>query len=455
MMTAVRQPPSVEPISLASLLLMRRRTDRSGLLARLEEAARLGDIVQIPLAGRTITFINHPDYIKHVLVDNHANYRKGRALQAARAVVGNGLLTSEGDFHQRQRRMIQPAFHKKRIATYADVMLNRTQNQMAHWKDGSSVDLHHEMMTLTMRIVAECLFDVDVSSDAKVLGAALETFLAHFSLLDASPLGQRLARLPLPRSIQRRRAMKTLDDAIYHFITQRRLLSQDELNERDDLLSMLLAAVDEEADGDRMTNQQVRDEVMTLFLAGHETTANALSWTFYLLMQHPQIASQHIAELDAVLGDRAATVEDLPRLKYNRMVFSEAMRLYPPAWSIGRRAVQADEIGGYPIAPGSTVLMSQWVMHHDERYWNEPQLFRPERFDPDTLHNRPRYAYFPFGGGPRLCIGEPFAWMEGELLLATIAQKWRFTLKPGVTVQPEPIITLRLKGGFPVTTRAR
>ncbi len=450
-MTVLLQPPGPKPTNIIRSV----REMRHGLLNKLQEAAAYGDIVAIPLAGRVIYFVNNPDYIKYVLVDNNQNYHKGRALKALRPIIGDGLLSSEDDFHKRQRRMIQPAFHRRRIATYAEVMTAHTQAHIADWRDGDQRDLHHELMMLTMGIVTQCLFDVDVRGEANGLGAALEGLFDNFSLMDLSPLGRLIGKLPLPRSQRRKEYSKILDDAIYGFIHERRSAGNIGLSQRDDLLSMLLESVDTEGDGEGMSDQQARDEVMTLFLAGHETTANALSWTLYLLSQHPESAAKLYAELDFVLGSRPPTMDDLPNLPYNRMIFSEAMRLYPPAWTIGRTAIAQDEIGGYVIPAGSTVLMSQYVMHRTEKYWDAPTEFRPERFDPVLMKDRPRYTYFPFGGGPRLCIGEPFAWMEGELLLATIAQRYHFTLAQGAIIEPEPLITLRLKHGLPMVIHSR
>jgi len=440
--------PVSKGVTLANLL-----TQKINLLDILETAASQGDIVRVLMMRQSAYFLNTPDAIKHVLVDNHRNYHKGRGLQAARGLIGNGLLTSEDDLHTRQRRMIQPSFHRRRIATYADVMTAHTQAQIATWRAGDQPDLHEELMTLTMGIVAQCLFDVDVRHDAPELSAALEGVFDNLSMLDSSPLGQLLTKLPLPRTQRRRDHMSVLDAAIHEFIEQRR----NNPAERDDLLSMLLLARDEEGDHMGMSDQQVRDEVMTLFLAGHETTANALSWAFYLLTQNPSVETKLVEELTRVLGDRPPTMNDLAALPYNKMVLSEAMRLYPPAYVMGRQALADDEIAGHVIPAGATVLMSQYTMHRHPRHWDDPLQFMPERFDKDSpAHSqRPRYAYFPFGGGARMCIGEPFAWMEGELLLATILQRYHFTLQAGAVIEPEPLITLRLKHGLPVTIHPR
>jgi len=412
----------------------------------LQKAAPYGDIVSFRVANRNIYLLNQPDYIQHVLVDNNRNYLKGRALSATKPVVGQGLLTSEGDFHTRQRRMIQPAFHRQRIANYAQVMTDDAARQMQSWLAGTTLDLHEELMTLTMLIVAKCLFDADVSDQTETVGAAMNGLLGDFSLTDSSPIGQLLARFQGQRNKRRAQNISALNQVVYKVIEDHRASQED----RGDLLSMLLETLDEEGDGTGMSNEQVRDEVMTLFLAGHETTANALSWTFYALTQHPEVEAKLHEELERVLGGRTPALADLPNLPYTRQVFSEAMRLYPPAWIMGRTAIGPDSIGGYIIPAGSTIIFSQYLMHRNPTYWVEPERFDPERFSNEHNSERPRYAYFPFGGGPRLCIGEPFAWMEGQLLLASLAQKWRFRLAKGAVIEPEPSITLRLRHGLPV-----
>ncbi len=411
-------------------------------------AASYGDIVTLRFFHRYAYFLNHPDYIKYVLVDNNQNYVKGRAVELLKPVIGQGLLTSEGQFHQRQRRLIQPAFHRRRIAALAETMTDFTERHIAAWCDGEIRDLHQELMRLTMSIVTQSLFGVDVTHENKKLAATLDELMTEFSFGDASPLGRLLNRLPTARTRHRAALLRPLDEAIYGFIKAGRERSE----ERDDLLSLLLAAQDNEGDGIGMSDQQVRDELMTLFIAGHETTANAITWTFYLLAQYPEVEAKLHTELAGVLAGRCPTAEDVPALKYTRMVFAEAMRLYPPAWIMGRMTVAADEIGGYHIPAGSTVIMSQWAMHRHPAYWDEPQRFNPERFDPEasSAKQRPRYAYFPFGGGPRLCIGEPFAWMEGILLIAAIAQRFRFNLTPSARIELEPVVTLRPKYGMPV-----
>lgn len=422
-------------------------------LALLEQcSAEYGNFVALRLPGRHFFILSHPDYIKHVLVSNQSNYQKGRALDVTKTIIGEGLLTSEGAFHQQQRRLMQPAFHRRQIAAYAETMARLTGDHIRHWRHGQPLDLHQQLMQLTMKIVAQTLFGADISRQNRELVHALDSLMNDFGFFDATPLGQLASKLPVRRNFRRRAWLHTLDTAIYSFIRQ----GQNEAQPNDTLLSMLLAAhLLEETE---LSLARIRDEVMTLFIAGHETTANAIVWTFYLLAQHPEVEARLHAEVDELLQGQPPTAADAHRLKYTRMVMSEAMRLYPPAWAIGRRAINNDEIDGYHIPANSTVLVSQWLMHRHPAYWDEPLTFNPERFDPDeqTPHNRrPRYAYFPFGGGPRACIGEAFAWMEGILLIAMLAQQFQFEIAPNAVVEPQPGITLRPRYGLPVVVKQR
>lgn len=411
-----------------------------------QSAATYGDIVALRFFNRTGYLLNHPAYIQHVLVDNNQNYRKGRGLGLVKPVVGEGLLTSEGDFHLRQRRLMQPAFHRHQIAAFAETMVAATDHHIDSWRAGQQRDLHQELMQLTLTIVGQTLFGVDVAGKNRELAHLLDELMREFRFQDGTPWGQLLAQLPTARQRRRQRLLHRLDEAIFGFIEAARQRDPEQPN----LLTMLLAA--QEADGSRMSNQQLRDELMTLFIAGHETTANALTWSFYLLDQHPAAQAQLVAELETVLGGRLPTLADVPNLKFSRMVFAEAMRLYPPAWVIGRQAIAADQIGGYPIAANAPIFVSQWVMHRHPAYWDQPDCFMPARFDesqPD-YQKPPRYVYFPFGGGPRLCIGEQFAWLEGVLLLATLAQRFRFQRLNHLPLKPQALITLRPQGGMPV-----
>jgi cytochrome P450 len=417
-------------------------------LAFLPALARAyGDIVTMRYYKFRVYYVNHPDYIEEVLVNQARKFIKGRILRANKGLFGNGLLTSEGEFWLRQRRLAQPAFHRARIAAYAETMVRFTERMLEGWRDGESRDVHAEMMRLTLQIVAKTLFDADVDADVQEVGRAVEAIMEHNS--DFRRLILTPSWLPTLRNIRAALATRRLNKIIYRIIGQRRTAGHD----AGDLLSMLLHAQDE--DGSRMTDRQLRDEVITLFLAGHETTALTLSWTWWLLAQHPQVEAKLHAELDAVLGGRTPTLEDLPKLPYADHVIMESMRLYPPAWGMARLAIEDAEIGGYTIRKGSGVSLSQWVVHRDPRWYESPEEFRPERWEGDLLKRLPRFAYFPFGGGPHQCIGNSFALMEAALILATIAQKFRLVLVPGQVVVPLASITLRPRHGIRVTMEAR
>lgn len=406
-------------------------------------ARRYGDISYFRFSGLDAFMINHPDYIKDVLVTNHQHFKKGLALQRAKRLLGEGLLTSEGEFHRRQKRLAQPAFHRQRIASYGEIMTDYGARASARWHDGETLDIAEEMMRLTLAIVGKTLFDADVESDTEEVGEAMNVVMGLFDTLTI-PFFELLEKLPLPQMQRFKKARAQLDRIIYRLIEERRRSGAD----RGDLLSMLLLAEDEEAHSGGMTDVQVRDEALTIFLAGHETTANALTWTWYLLSQHPAVEAKVHQELQTVLGPRPPTVDDFPRLRYTEMVLAESMRLFPPAWAIGRLAIEECMIAGYSVPVGSLVLMSQYVMHRDARFFPEPERFDPERWTPAARESRPQFSYFPFGGGPRRCIGEGFAWLEGVLLIATLAQQWRMSLVPGHPVALRPLITLRPKHGM-------
>ena len=399
-----------------------------------------GDIVTMRYYNFRVFFISHPDYIEQVLVTDNRKFIKGRILRKNKQLFGNGLLTSEGDFWLRQRRLAQPAFHRGRVASYADTMVRYASRIASEWRNGEERDIHAEMMRLTLSIVAKTLFDADVDREAKRVGHALEAIMqlnSDFRKLILTPTW-----LPTPRKIRATIATAKLNRIVYRFIEERRASGVD----NGDLLSMLLAARDD--DGSRMTDRQLRDESITIFLAGHETTANALSWTWMLLAQNPNVESKLHEELDRVLGGREPTVEDLPNLRYTGQVITESMRLYPPAWGMARVAIDNTEIAGYPIPKGCGVSLAQWVVHRDPRWFDAPLEFRPERWEGDLLKRLPRFAYFPFGGGPRQCIGNNFAVMEASLLLATLAQQFRISLTPGREIIPAASITLRPKTGI-------
>jgi cytochrome P450 len=368
-------------------------------------------------------------------------------------LLGEGLLTSEGEFHLRQRRLVQPAFHRQRIAAYAREMVSRAWITGDRWRDGQTVDMDHEMMALTLAIVARTLFDADVDAEADEIGGALTEVLRLFQTVFI-PGMQLFDRLPLPHTRRFARARGRLDATIYRLIAERRG-ERARGEERGDLLSMMLAAQDAEGDGGSMTDEQLRDEAMTLFLAGHETTSNALTWTWYLLSQHPTVEARLHDEVDRVLGNRRATADDLFALPYTRMVLSESMRLYPPAYAIGRRALEDYEVNGVLIPRGSLAVVSPLVTQRDARWFPEPERFDPDRWAPEAQAARPKFSYFPFGGGTRMCIGDQFAWTEGTLLLATLAQRWRAELAAGQRVAMKPMITLRPRYGMRMIVRKR
>lgn len=409
-----------------------------------------GDIAHWRIGPQDIYLFSHPDLIRDVLVTNQKNFHKSRGLERARRLLGNGLLTSEGDFHLRQRRLAQPAFHRQRIVSYAGTMIDYAERTSSRWRDGASVDMHTEMMRLTLGIVSRTLFDADVDSEAAEIGAALTTAFESFNLA-MLPFTELLDRLPLPAVRRFNAARDTLDRTIYRMIEERRRSGED----RGDLLSMLLLATDTEGDGSGMSDLQLRDEALTIFLAGHETTANALTWTWYLLSQNPGAEEKLHAEIDRVVGDRLPRPEDFPSLTYTRMVLAESMRLYPPAWAIGRRALEPFEVRGFIVPRRAVILMSQYIVHRLGAYFPDPERFDPDRWMPEASASRPKFSYFPFGGGTRVCIGEQFAWMEGVLLLAALSRKWRMRLEPGHHVEVQPLITLRPKHGMRMTIHKR
>ncbi|MEO8607033.1 MAG: cytochrome P450 [Chloroflexota bacterium] len=411
---------------------------------------KYGDIVHFQLGKRHFYQLNDPDSIQYVLVKHPEMVNKSPALKnTTRQTIGQGMLTSDGEFHKRQRRLVQPAFHSKRIAAYADIMVNYTRDMLDEWHGDDEREISHEMMKLTMRIVSKTLFDADVSEDADSIGGAITIGIQSAAERITQPI-HLPDWMPTRKNRQRRHSAQIIEKAVMGMIDERRALGED----KGDLLSMLLLAVDE-ADGGQMTNRQVRDEAMTLFIAGHETTANALAWALYLLSQNPDADAKLYEELHSVLGGRTPTMAVLPKLVYTDMVVKETMRMYPPAFAITREVAAAFELNGYAIPKGSILLMSQYVMHHDPRYFPEPDRFQPERFAPEYEDHLPKYAYFPFGGGPRICIGNQFAQMEAVLVLATIMESFHMSLMPGQTIVPSPLITLRPKYGLQMTLTAR
>jgi cytochrome P450 len=403
-----------------------------------------GPVVPLSFGPLRTWLISDPEDVERVLITDARHYRKDRFLRDLRRVVGNGLLTSEGDFWRRQRRLAQPAFHRQRIRSYGEMMVASAEDTLGSWWPGQIRDLREEMMALTLDVVGKTLFSSRTREIAAQVAHSTEVVMEHF----VDPLTLTLpflADLPLPSSRRFHRAIGELDRLVRGIIAEHRRADA----EQGDLLAMLLAARDE--DGSAMSEDQLRDEVITLFLAGHETTALSLSWTFWLLGQHPEVDGRLHEELRGALQERPLTVDDLPRLPYAEAVILESMRLYPPAWSIGREAATRLEIRGHEVQEGDQIFICMWAMHRDPRFFPEPERFRPERWLDGLQKRLPRFAYFPFGGGPRLCIGNAFAMMESVLLLAAIARRFRLELLPGQQVTPLPSVTLRPRG----TMRAR
>jgi len=410
-----------------------------------------GDVCPFPIGFLQFMLISHPDFIKNVLVTHHDKFMKGLGLQRAKRVLGQGLLTSEGEFHKRQRRLIQPAFHREAIHSYGETMVAFTSRLCEGWQPGREFDIAEEMRRLTLGIVAKALFSADVERESADIGEALNTAVQLFQLGMPVQLADLLYRLPLPAMRRLKQAQARLDAIISRIIQEHRAAG----GQRHDVLTMLLEAQDLEGDGGMMTDQQVRDEVLTLFLAGNETTALALTWAWYLLSQHPAAEAKLHEEVDRVLDNRLPTVADIPNLPYARMVFTESLRYYPPAWLISRMAMVDHRIDGHLIPAHTHVLVSPYLMHRDQRFFSDPMQFRPERWEPEAARVQPPFTFLPFGAGPRNCIGESFAWMEGILVLATIAQRWRLRLVQRQPIKMEPRITLRPKYGVSMEVERR
>ena len=424
---------------------------RKNPLSFLERMAReFGDVSYFRLGREDIVLVNHPEIIRGILLTKHSNFTKGRAFFRAGGLLGEGLLTSEGELHRRQRRMIQPAFHSRRIAGFAGAITKHADRMRGRWRHGATRDVSREMMRLTLAVVAETLFGADLESDTTEIGVALTATMDTLSM-KMFPVGKVLGKLPLPGIRRVQAGREKLDEIVYGLINERRKSPQ----EHDDLLQMLLDAQDEEDSTARMTDKQVRDEAMTMLLAGQLTTANTLTWTWYLLSKHQEVENRLHKELDHVLDSRLPELGDLEALSYTEKIITEALRLYPPQWMMTRRALNDYQAGDYVVPAGSVVVVSQYVIHRDARYFPEPLRFAPERWTPEFKATLPKYAYFPFGGGPRGCIGEGFAWMEMILIVAALAQQWKLQLAPGSRVVPQPLVTLRPKQGLSMTALRR
>lgn len=408
-----------------------------------------GDVVRLRLGNRIVYLVDDPELIHAVLVTNHRNFVKHSFFwRHVRAIFGQGLLTNEGDSWLRQRRLAAPAFHRERIVTYARTMVTYTERMLDGWRDAEVRNVHQDMMALTLEIVAKVLFDADVASDVNAVGRAFDAVTDEIAARFRRPVFLP-DWVPLPGNLRYRRGVRELDRLVYRIIGEHRANGAS----GGDLLSMLMTARD--VDGGRMNDVQLRDEAVTLLLAGHETTALVLSWTWYLLSRNPAAEEALRSELDRVLGGRAPTPADLPALRYTEYVVAESMRLYPPAYSFGREAVRDCTLGEYTVPAGTTIFMSPWVMHRDRRWFEDPLAFRPERWADGLADRLPRHVYIPFGGGPRICIGNNFALMEAALLLATIARRFRLEAVSQEPVVPFPTITLRPRGGITLRLKQR
>lgn len=404
-----------------------------------------GRIAHYRVGPARFVFINDPKYIQEVLVVQAEKFTKERTQRRSKMLLGEGMITAEGAAHRKQRQTALPAFHRERLAGYARVMVERTQVMCGQWAAGETRDVSQEMMQLTLDIISRTLFGTALDADVIRVTEAINAIMGQYHYLVALPAAELLVHLPMSGLGRFKRARARVDAAVYRMLDSRIAAMDD----RGDLLSMMLAA---DPPFDR---KSLRDQIITIFLAGYETVANALTWTWYLLSENPEAEARLHQELSAVLGGRLPGYDDASQLRYTEMVFSEALRLYPPAWAMGRQATQDFSVGEYFLPRKTTVLMSQFLLHRDPEYFPEPLAFRPERFAAGNKNALAKLAYFPFGFGPRRCVGESFAWLEGVLLLATIAQQWKMRLVPGHVVEPDPLITLRPKYGMKMTVERR
>lgn len=408
---------------------------------------KYGEIISLSLPFTRIVIAAKPEYARYVLLDNNKNYRKSLAYDMIKLLLGNGLLTSEGDFWRKQRRLAQPAFHKQKLADLTAMMVRKAQGEVERIKpkaeSGEYFDVAPDMTNLTLDIISEAIFSNGVEDKAELVSQQI-TLLNQMATEKLNAPIRLPASIPTPTNLKERKSIKILDDIIYGIIEERRKSGVS----KSDLLSMLLDARDEDT-GEGMDRKQLRDEIMTIFIAGNETTANAMAWILYLLSQNPEAEEKMMKEIDEKLdAGTELNFQNVLGFQYVRQVIDEAMRLYPPAWVVGRRNYEDDEIGGYRIIKNTNVLVPIMYFHRSEKYWDEPLKFKPERFAPELRNNIDRYVYFPFGGGPRLCIGNNFAIMEMQIILIHLYRNYKFRLKPGFTVEPEPLITLRPKYGM-------
>jgi cytochrome P450 len=418
-----------------------------------------GNIAQYRFMGTSIIFINDPRYIQNVLVHDAHRYGKERTVRRMKILLGEGLITSDEPIHLRQRRIAAPAFHRQRINAYADQIVAIAAGHRERWQPGQTIDIAAECMALSLEIVARTLFDTEVTPDIRAINDEVNTIMGLYNFIMAFPRLENYLHLPIPKLTKFRRSKAHLDSVVNRLISERRKEIARGEPDKGDLLSMLLTSTYEPVDDrgfplpptgeppEHMSDTQVRDEVLTIFLAGYETVANALTWTWYLLSQNPEAEAKLHAELDAVLGtdgaQRLPTLADYPNLKYTEQVFAESMRLYPPAWAMGRMAIKDAALGEYDIPKGAHIFFSQYIMSRTPEYFPDPLRFDPDRFTPEAKAAREKYTYFPFGAGNRQCIGESFAWMEGVFSIATIAQRWRMTYADKKPPTPQAKITLR------------
>lgn len=425
-----------------------------------EHLRRYGRAAHYRILLHDVVLLLEPDDIREVLIDKAASFGKDRTQKRMKILLGEGLITSDGETHRRGRRIAAPAFHRRRIERYADQIVEIAGSARERWQPGQTMDIAAEMMRLALQVTARTLFDTEVTGEIHEINDQVNIVMDLYNYLVAMPRAELLLNTPLPGMRRFRRAKARLNQVVDGMIAARQVEaegSERRLEERGDLLSMLLASRDDSAEGNglKLSAEELRDQVLTLFLAGYETVANALSWTWLLLGKNPEAEARLHAELDAVLGARLPTLEDMPRLEYTAMVLSESMRLYPPAWAMGREVLEDVSIGPYHLRKGTMVFFSQYIVQRDPRWFPEPERFDPERFRPERKAARPRFAYFPFGGGGRQCIGESFALMEATLALATLAQGWRFAVDGEQRIELQPKITLRPKNGIRVTALKR
>jgi cytochrome P450 len=419
-----------------------------------------GDVVRLNIGPRILHLVSHPDLVEYILQDNNKNYTKGRGLEKAKPLLGEGLLTSEGEFWRRQRRLAQPAFHRKKISGFVSTMTQAAAQMLARWDERPDktepLNIAGEMMRLTLDVVSRTLFSTGLQpGETESVADALPFILRETTRRLSSPFGLR-EHMPIQANRQFQEDLQALNKIVFRIINERRKAAEagGQENLPEDLLGMLMFSRDDET-GEVMSDHQLRDEVMTIFLAGHETTANNLAWTFYLLSKNPDVRARLQEEVDRVLGGRQPDLEDIQNLVYTRQILDESLRLFPPAWAIGRQAIEADQVGGYLIPPGSGIVISTYVVHRHPEFWENPEGFDPDRFESQRVHERPHYAYIPFGGGPRLCIGNNFALQESTLVLAMVTQRYALDLVPGHPVVPETAITLRPRYGIQMTLHPR